>query len=117
MNFFWLVSVVDEYPKDYVNAGVVEPKDIFWTSLIPHKGWGAGVLSPREAGLKAHREAEEKLIQAQQEIQPKLEIVGTMEPELTAEEKIKKQREDGLKLHREAEEKILQAQREMGPFI
>ena len=105
--------MVDEYPKDYVNAGVVEPKDIFWTSLIPPKGWGAGALTPREAGLKAHREAEEKIIQAQQKIQPKLEVVETM----TAEEKMKKQREDGLMLHRAAEEKILQAQRESGGLI
>ena len=44
-------------------------------------------------------------------------VVETMEPELTAEEKIKKQREDGLNLHRAAEEKILQAQREMGGLI
>ena len=105
--------MVDEYPKDYVNAGVVEPKDIFWTSLIPPKGWGAGALTPREAGLKAHREAEEKIIQAQQKIQPKLEVVETM----TAEEKSKKEREDGLKLHRAAKEKILQAQRESGGLI
>ena len=105
--------MVDEYPKDYVNAGVVEPKDIFWTSLIPPKGWGAGALTPREAGLKAHREAEQKIIQAQQKIQPKLEVVETM----TAEEKSKKEREDGLKLHRAAEEKILQAQRESGGLI
>ena len=105
--------MVDEYPKDYVNAGVVEPKDIFWTSLIPPKGWGAGALTPREAGLKAHREAEEKIIQAQQKIQPKLEVVETM----TAEEKSKKEREDGLKLHQAAEEKILQAQRESGGLI
>ena len=96
--------MVDEYPKDFSQTKVDSTLDLIQ-------------LSPRQAGLKAHREAEEKLIQAQQEIQPKLEIVGTMEPELTAEEKIKKQREDGLKLHREAEEKILQAQREMGPFI
>ena len=60
------------------------------------------------SGLKAHREAEQKIIQAQQKIQPKLEVVETM----TAEEKSKKEREDGLKLHRAAEEKILQAQRE-----
>ena len=91
--------MVDEYPKDYVNAGVFDP--------YPQ-------LTPREAGLKAHREAEEKLIQSQQETQPKLEVV---EPELTAEEKIKKEREDGLKLHRAAEEKILTAQREMGGSI
>ena len=62
------------------------------------------------SGLKAHREAEQKIIQAQQKIQPELEVVETM----TAEEKIKKEREDGLKLHRAAEEKILQAQRESG---
>ena len=62
------------------------------------------------SGLKAHREAEQKIIQAQQKIQPELEVVETM----TTEEKIKKEREDGLKLHRAAEEKILQAQRESG---
>ena len=74
-------------------------------------------LTTREAGLIAHREAEEQIIRAQQKIQPKLEVVETMEPELTADEKIKKQREDGLNLHRAAEEKILQAQREMGGLI
>ena len=93
--------MVDEYPKDFSQAKVDSARE-----LIP--------LTPREAGLKAHREAEEILIQAQQEIQPKLEVVETMEPELTPEESIKKQREDGLKLHREAEEKILQAQRGLG---
>ena len=58
--------MVDEYPKDYVNAGE---------------------LTPREAGLKAHREAEQKIIQAQQKIQPNLEVVETM----TVEEKSKKE--------------------------
>ena len=104
---FWgFVLVVDEYPKDYVNAGVVDPKIL-----------GASKLTPREAGLIAHREAEQKIIQAQQKIQAELEVAETMEPELTAEEKIKKQREDGLNLHRAAEEKILKAQREMGGLI
>ena len=84
--------MVDEYPKDFVNAGE---------------------LTPREAGLKAHKEAEQKIIQAQQKIQPTLEVVETM----TAEEKSKKEREDGLKLHRAAEEKILQVQRESGGLI
>ena len=94
--------MVDEYPKDYVNTGVVDPK------------WGRiSLLTPREAGLIAHREAEQKIIQAQQKIQPTLEVVETM----TAEEKSKKEREDGLKLHRAAEEKILQAQRESGGLI
>ena len=111
--FFGFVLVVDEYPKDYVNAGVVDPK-----IGIDHPArWGAGKLTPREAGLIAHREAEEKILQAQQKIQAELEVAETMEPELTAEEKIKKQREDGLNLHRAAEEKILQAQREMGGLI
>lgn len=105
--------MVDEYPKDYVNAEVVEPEGKFWTSLIPPKHLGAEKLTPREAGLIAHREAEQKIIQAQQKNQPKLEVVETM----TAEEKSKKEREDGLKLHRAAEEKILNAQREMGGLI
>ena len=99
--------MVDEYPKDYVNAGVVDP-------IGPKTRWGAErELTPREAGLKAHREAEQKIIEAQQKIQPQLEVVETM----TAEEKSKKEREDGLKLHRAAEEKILQAQRESGGLI
>ena len=102
MILFGFVLVVDEYPKDFRRL----------LPTVHHVN--AGELTPREAGLKAHREAEEKLIQAQQKNQPKLEVVETMEPELTAEEKIKKQREDGLKLHRAAEEKILQAQRDLG---
>ena len=112
MIFFGFVLVVDEYPKDYVNAGVVDPKIRIDIGLS-----GASKLTPREAGLIAHREAEEKIIQAQQKIQAELEVAETMEPELTAEEKIKKQREDGLNLHRAAEEKILKAQREMGGLI
>ena len=92
------VLVVDEFPKD--DREVIS-------------GWEAEKLTPREAGLIAHREAEEKILQAQQKIQPKLEVVETM----TAEEKSKKEREDGLKLHRAAEEKILNAQREMGGLM
>ena len=100
MIFFGFVLVVDEFPKDF-------------KELISEPRWGAGKLTPREAGLQAHREAEQKIIQAQQKIQPKLEVVETM----TAEEKSKKEREDGLKLHQAAEEKILQAQRESGGLI
>ena len=100
MIFFGFVVVVDEFPKDFIE-------------LISPPKWGAGTLTPREAGLKAHREAEEKILQAQQKIQPKLEVVETM----TAEEKSKKERKKGLKLHQAAEEKILQAQRESGGLI
>ena len=92
--------MVDEFPKDF-REFISEPR------------WGAGKLTPREAGLQAHREAEQKIIQAQQKIQPELEVVETM----TTEEKIKKEREDGLILHQAAEEKILQAQRESGGLI
>ena len=93
--------MVDEYPKDF-------------RQLLPTVHHSPlKELTPREAGLKAHREAEQKIIQAQQKIQPKLEVVETM----TAEEKSKKEREDGLKLHQAAEEKILQAQRESGGLI
>ena len=102
MIFFCFVLVVDEYPKEYVNAGELTPSS-----------WKASKMTPREAGLIAHREAEEQIIKAQQKIQPKLEVVETM----TAEEKSKKEREDGLKLHQAAEEKILQAQRESGGLI
>ena len=101
-----------------MNAGVVDTKIGF--DIDPNRmdlPYPAGKLTPREAGLIAHREAEEKIIKAQQNIQAELEVAETMEPELTAEEKIKKQREDGLNLHRAAEEKILQAQREMGGLI
>ena len=119
--FFGFVLVVDEFPKFHgghkVGIKKLTPTEAELVAHGFHKshkvGINIGKLTPREAGLKAHREAEEKILQAQQKIQPQLEVVETM----TAEEKSKKEREDGLKLHRAAEEKILQAQRESGGLI